>query len=365
MKKILAMLAAVVLLSVTVSFASAGGGSLGLGTMFVYTENGKTLNVRSSPENADNIIGRLPYGESVNVTAFDGNWARIDYSGSPTGMAWVQSRFLQWYAPGPKPTPKPDPEPDPETTKMNAELRSEVSIAPTALVAQAPRSSGWVNMRMYPSKATRRIQTCADGAQLTAFAETTNWYHVTDPATGNSGYIRKDFLKVVPVIQPAVDETTRIGTLNVNGEFMIQGKIPDGYQLRVISSQKSKIIAVLEAEDMQRPQMMLTIAFDEMYAKVDRMNDMTAEEMETLKKSFTDQNEVAFSDAQTAAGTKLLVARETGSDEDFVSILSVYKGYSIEFVLSPNPSVANQTLTDEQVQKGIDFLSNLDFIPAN
>ena len=361
MKKIFAIFTAVVLLlSVTVTFASAAG--LGLGKMFVYTENGKTLNVRSSPETGDNIIGQLPYGASVNVTAFEGSWARIDYSG---GSAWVQSRFLQWYAPGPKPTPKPDPEPDPDTKQMNAELRSEVSIAPTALLAQASRSTGWVNMRLYPSKATRRIQTCSDGTPLTAFAETTNWYHVTDPATGNSGYIRKDFLKLAPVPQPAVDETTRIGTLNVNGEFMIQGKIPEGYQLRVISSQKSKIIAVLEAEDMQRPQMMLTISFDEMYANVDRMNDLTAEEMETLKQSFTDLNEVAFSEAQTTAGTKLLVARETGNDEDFVSILSVYKGYSVEFVLSPNPSAANQTLTDEQVQKGIDFLSNLDFIPAN
>ena len=67
----------------------------------------------------------------------------------------------------------------------------------------------------------------------------------------------------------------------------------------------------------------------------------------------------------TAAGTKLLIARETGNDEDFASIISLYQGYSVEFVLSPNPNAADQKLTDEQIQAGISFLSDLNFIPAN
>ena len=51
MKKLIAILAAaVLLLAAAVPFASAEGNSLGLGTMFVYTENGKSLNVRSTPE---------------------------------------------------------------------------------------------------------------------------------------------------------------------------------------------------------------------------------------------------------------------------------------------------------------------------
>ena len=254
---------------------------------------------------------------------------------------------------------------DPDTTQMNAELRSDVAIPRTAMQAQANRASGWVNMRINPSKKTSRVQTCPDGAQLIATAETTNWYRVTDPSTGNSGYIRKDFLKMVPVEQPAVDEATRIGTLNVNGEFLLHGKIPDGYRLQVISARNTKIIAALIAEDESRPQMLLTIAFDEMFADVERMNDLSAEEIEALKATFTDMNEVEFSEAETAAGTKLLIARETGSDEDFVSIISLYRGYSVEFVLSPNPNAAEQKLTDAQIQAGISFLSNLEFIPAN
>ena len=363
MKKLISILAAVMLLlTLTVPFVSAEGGISGPSTMFVYTENGKTLNVRSTPETGDNIIGSLAYGAEVRVLSFEGNWARIAYQG---GSAWVQSRFLQWYVPGPKPTPQPQPDPDPETTQMYEELRSEAGIPQTAMQAAASRASGWVNMRVYPSKETARVQTCPDGARLIAFAETINWYHVTDPATGNSGYIRKDFLKIVPVEQPRVDEDTQIGTLNVNGEFLLRGKIPEGYKLQVIAAQNTKVIAALVAEDVSRPQMLLTIAFDEMFADVERLNDLSAEEMETLKATFTDMNEVTFDEAETAAGTKLLIARETGSDEDFASIISLYKGYSVEFVLSPNPCAADQKLTDEQIQAGISFLSDLEFIPAN
>ena len=48
-----------------------------------------------------------------------------------------------------------------------------------------------------------------------------------------------------------------------------------------------------------------------------------------------------------------------------ISIFSLYKGYAIEFLLSPNPGAASQSLTDEQLQTAVDFLSNLEFIPAN
>ena len=137
------------------------------------------------------------------------------------------------------------------------------------------------------------------------------------------------------------------------------------YTLQLISSQSSRIIAALTADDAARPQMMLTIAFDEMYAGVEGLNDLSGEEMASLKQSYTEMNKVDFSEATTAAGTKLLIAREAGSDEDFISIFSLYKGYAIEFLLSPNPGAASQSLTDAQLQTAVDFLSNLEFIPAN
>ena len=158
------------------------------------------------------------------------------------------------------------------------------------------------------------------------------------------------------------DESAKLALVDI---FLLQGKIPDGYRLEVIANQGSKVIATLLSDSISRPEMMLTVAFNEMYAGVERMNDLSAEDMETLKASYSSMNEVTFSETETAAGTKLLVVREAGSDEDFVSIFSIYKGYSVEFVLSPNPKIANATLTDAQIQTAIDFLSSLEFVPAN
>ncbi len=366
MKKFVSILAAAVLLmTMTAAFASAEiiGGEA---TMYVYTENGGPLNVRSDPRTGDNIIGQLDYGTAVDVTVFDGDWCGIRYN---SVIGWVQSRFLQWSMPAPRPAPAPDPTPapapDPQDDPSTEELQNEVGITPVQVQIVAGRSTGWADMRTLPSWDAARVEYCPDGMQLTAFAETPNWFHVTDPASGSIGYVMKAFVMIIPMPQPSVDTETQIGTLNVNGQFLIQGMIPEGYTLQLISSQSSRIIASLTTDDVQRPQMMLTIAFDEMYAGVERLNDLNEQEMASLKQSYMDMNAVTFSEMYTAAGTKLLIARETGSGEDFISIFSLYKGYAVEFLLSPNPGAASQTLTDDQLQAAVDFLSSLTFVPAN
>ena len=362
MKRLVAVLLVLVLLLSLAGTAFAKKKTHGI--MYVYTPNGKSLNVRSTPETGDNIIGHIAYADKVKVTEFQGSWACIQYS--PDLIAYVQKRYLVWERPDPpepQPTPKPTESPaEKENEQRKAELKSEVDIAPLALEAHATRSTGWVNMRRGPSKDTQRIEAMADGTQLTATAKTTNWYKVTDPATGKSGYVHKNYVIAAPVQEAVVDEETKIGELNVNGDFLLQGKIPDGYTLQVISSRDSKLIAALIANDMKKPQMMLTVSLDEQYSDVERMNDLSEDEIETLKATFTDMNEVEFSESETSHGTKLLIAKETGDDEDFVNILSLYKGYLIEFMLTPNPESAEKKLTEKQIKKCIEFLSDLDFV---
>ena len=94
------------------------------------------------------------------------------------------------------------------------------------------------------------------------------------------------------------------------------------------------------------------------------LGDLNAEELAALEATFTDMNQVEISYRTTGHGTKLLVARETGADTDFVDILAIYKGYFIEFNMTPNPSAASQTLTDAQVEMCIDFLTDINFVPA-
>ena len=357
MKRLLSVLLVLMLL---VPSALAVG-PLGPGRMYVVTDNGKSLNVRSEPRSGDNVIGHVKYGGAVDVVEFYDGWAEISWGDT---TAYVMSRFLQWYVPQDKPQPTEDPNAK-EKAKMQKELDSEVSIDPLMLQAHPTRSSGWVNLRQEPSKNAKRLDSFADGTPLQAFGETTNWYHVTNPMTNKVGYVHKNFVIVMPQPEPVPVETTAdLGKLSVNGVFDLQCKIPEGYSLQIMSSQKTRIIASLIADDAQKPQMVLTVVFDEQYADVDRMNDMPDEDLETLKKTFTVLNEIEFSEAQTGEGTKLLVAKEAGEDEDYVSLISVYKGYLVEFVLTPNPAAADQTLTDDQIQKCIDFLTDLQFVPA-
>ena len=125
MKKIMAVLLVIALL-VPVMAVAESMGRLGLGTMYVYTANGKSLNVRSTPQTGDNIIGHVKYGGSVNVVGFYGDWAEISWGDT---TAYVQKRFLQWYAPKDKPQPQPTKDPDAdEKAKMQRELDSETAI---------------------------------------------------------------------------------------------------------------------------------------------------------------------------------------------------------------------------------------------
>jgi hypothetical protein len=152
--------------------------------------------------------------------------------------------------------------------------------------------------------------------------------------------------------------------VNINGEFDLTCKLPEGYDLQVVNIRGDQIIASVLSKDMTRPQLYLSIAYDETYGDVDRMNDLGEEDLAILEKSFTDMNDVEITYRETGYGTKLLVAREIGTDTDFVDILAIYKGYFIEFNMTPNPKAADQTLTNEQIRMCIDFLTDLNFVPV-
>ena len=160
------------------------------------------------------------------------------------------------------------------------------------------------------------------------------------------------------------DGIEKLGTLNVNGEFNLTCRMMEGYSLQVVNLRGNQIVASILSDDMTKPQLYLSIAYDDSYSNVERMNDLSADELALLEDSFKDMDEVEISYRETGHGTKLLIAREIGGDTDFVDILSIYQGYFIEFNMTPNPKTVNQTLTEEQIQMCIDFLTDLDFVPA-
>ena len=149
------------------------------GTQWVYTDNGKSLNVRSTPSTGNNIIGSLKYGAEVTVVEIYSNgWAQILWEQNAYGefgVAYVQRRFLVNHKPSSQPA-RPSTVPASGGTVATADL------------------SGWVNLRWAPSTEAERIATCPQGKQLTVIGETRNWYQVQDPQTGMIGFISRQYV---------------------------------------------------------------------------------------------------------------------------------------------------------------------------
>lgn len=158
-------------------------------------------------------------------------------------------------------------------------------------------------------------------------------------------------------------EKTELGSINLNGAFKLQGVIPEGYELSIMTMDNEGMIATIRSADETKPVMYMAIEFDEAYYDVKRMNDMTDEQIQSIKDTFADDgDEMEFSFMETAYGTKLLVAKDKDGEVDIVVILTVYEGYMIEFDMVTGPA-ATETLTEAQIQMCVDFLSDLDFIP--
>ncbi len=361
-------------------------------TMYVYTENGGTLNVRSSPEATDNKYGTLNYGAQVKVAAIasDTDWYIIEYQKSPTGYAFVMARFIVSTKPTARPTRKPTASPAPGTVTIapvtaaptaqptpDSQARKEAELGkqlasykawatPMIGTVRATRTSGWINFRQGPGVASAVLTTLNDGTQMRILGETDGWYYGVETVSGYTGYIAKSYIMdMYPAPAQSQQETTektQLGKLTVNGEFALQCALPAGYQIQVINTLGTRIIAAITSVNPEMPVMDMTIAFDETYSSVDRMNDMGQDALDTLEASFTQMNIVDITYRETAYGTKLMVVREIGPEPDFVDILTVYKGYSIEFLMRPNPAASSQELTEAQIQMCVDFLSELDFV---
>ena len=211
-KKLISLMLVAVLAAMLIPTLAAADSYYG--TQWVYTDNGKTLNVRSAPATGDNVIGHLKYGAEVTVIQMlDNGWAQILWEQNDNGefsSAYVQRRFLVNHQPTSKHTQSTQPAQTsaPATgstatatdyakvfTSMNAEFRSARRVAtPYTVVARPSRASGWVNLRWAPSTEAERIATCKQGKELTVLAEMNNWYQVQDPQTGMIGFISRQYV---------------------------------------------------------------------------------------------------------------------------------------------------------------------------
>ena len=173
--------------------------------MYVYTENGKSLNVRQQPTVGNNVIGTLPYGESVYVESTLGNgWSQILWGSY--GSAYVQSRFLVSVKPGSRPSTRPSSGGSSSSSsgkaataattveELNRIFRSYRKVNPYTVTARPVRASGWVNLRWTPTTNAEVIATYRNGDRLTVIAELGIWLQVEDSYTGMVGFMDSTYV---------------------------------------------------------------------------------------------------------------------------------------------------------------------------
>ena len=198
MKKFIGLILAMMMLVAAVSAALAES----QGTeMYVYTENGKGLTVRSSMSTTEkNFVDSLPYGAKVFAYGSPKpGWTYIEY-GNQHG--YVMSRFLVKTKPAPfapgGTTPAAgsfDTRAAVSVEQINTLLTSAKSVTPYSVVVRPTRASGWVNLRFAPSKETEVMATYRANEQVTVIAELKDWYQVQDPETGKVGFVYKSYIQ--------------------------------------------------------------------------------------------------------------------------------------------------------------------------
>ena len=165
----------------------------------------------------------------------------------------------------------------------------------------------------------------------------------------------------------AETEKTYTGEFNVDDQFTIKWVAPEGYVVEDVRSGNpgTMIARLVPAEGNEdKPIMLMSIAFDEQYAEVSRLNDLDAETLAEIEATFKEEDEVEITYMETAYGTKLMMIRETEDKVDYIDFFTIYLGYQVEFVMTKSSEEGDAFITDEQIQTAIQFLSDVDFVPA-
>jgi len=217
MKKLISLLALVVLLAAVCAPAMADGmKQIENGdTLYVKTTGG-TLNVREQASAKSKVTYKLPNNSPVIVvnSKITNNFIFVEFK--------YQGRFANGYVsmdymtvnkpgkvnndgatkvgdPTPRPTSKPDPKPETGDLVKNLSFSSYKLVDPgweKIIAAKPNRTGGWVNLRWAPSMDAAVIEKMYKGMEMKVIAEGKSWYQV-QAIDGYVGFISKEYTYVV------------------------------------------------------------------------------------------------------------------------------------------------------------------------
>ena len=146
-------------------------------------------------------------------------------------------------------------------------------------------------------------------------------------------------------------------SINVMGAFTVSAEIPQGYAFEGNYVSDILYYGTLTPENPAYPVGIITIAFDE-EADGCSIGDLTEEQVSNMieRETAVLGENVEFSEAETAHGTKLLIFNVLDIEEARFEIYTLYKGYQVGCVILPGQG---SMLTEEHLKMAVDFLSEV------
>ena len=134
---------------------------------------------------------------------------------------------------------------------------------------------------------------------------------------------------------------------------------PNGYEMESEYVNGYLFMAFIPADEAD-VRFTVVVCADEEYDQYARLNDLSDEQLQR----FTDDMTVDYYNPQveireTGYGSKLVVANEQDTEMDFVQMQSIYHGY---FITSNIRHADGAEVTEEEIQKVLDFHTGMDFV---
>lgn len=179
-KRILSLLTlAIVLASLLPAAALANAASV-----YVYTSNGKGLNMRYAPSMDAEIATVIPYGAVVDIlSSVNDSWAHCAYNGV-TG--YCKTRYFS--------TTKPEKHTTPSSPVDTGSMFNGFSACEYYATVRPSTPSGFVHMRWAPSKKQPIQRDYYAGQELLVISENGTWCQVLDQQSMVSGFMMSSFL---------------------------------------------------------------------------------------------------------------------------------------------------------------------------
>ena len=147
-------------------------------------------------------------------------------------------------------------------------------------------------------------------------------------------------------------------TIAYDDTMSVQVVIPEGYSVEE-TTVMGALLMILTPIDEGLNYFCTVIAHDEDLAEVERLNDLSDEEIQIIADEFcTDLNNPTISFGETGMGTKLIIIDDNDVEEgDTAIVVTLYKGYFLTTYVFP----AGTTVTDAEKALAIQFYTDMDF----